>query len=388
MQASLAWLLFFGHRAALSPTFVSFTILKVSVLGFDPPQRLRLQRTLIAGLIYLASCVAIALGMAEGLTTVDAGFAVMAYELAGFLAFFLSIRFGLTQQLEDPALTLPQVLHGLGAIVLAYLLIPAGRNLTLPLLSLALTFALLSKLTPRQTTYCGLAAAAMLVVAFMASYLSKPNTADVAREAINLIMAALTLPVFSSVARQVKEWRDRLDEQKAQLQQLIGELRELAARDELTGLVNRRAMNTAVLEELMRFKRHQRAFCLAILDIDNFKRINDQFGHQAGDAVLQALARHLTGHFAMPDHVARWGGEEFVILLPECTLDEAIAMLDAMRAQFGHVVGGDAVPAYGVTFSTGVTQACAGDLPTQILERADAALYQAKRQGKNKVVSA
>lgn len=380
----------FFFRSMVLPglAFALFTTLMTRVLGLDPLQQVRLQRTLIAGLIYMASCVAIVLGMAEGLTTVAAGCTVMAYEWAGFLAFFLSIRFGLTQQLEDPALTLPQVLHGLGAIVLAYLLIPAGRNLTLPLLSLALTFALLSKLTPRQTTYCGLAATAMLVVAFMTSYLGKPDSADVAREAINLIMAALTLPVFSSVARQVKEWRDRLDEQKAQLHQLIGELRELAARDELTGLVNRRAMNTAVLEELMRFKRHQRAFCLAILDVDNFKRINDQFGHQVGDTVLQALARHLTGHFAMPDHVARWGGEEFVILLPECTLDEAALMLDAMRAQFGHVVGGDAVPAYGVTFSTGVTQACAGDLPTQILARADAALYQAKQQGKNKVVSA
>lgn len=367
---------------------MSFTILMVSVLGFDPPQRLRLQRTLIAGLIYLASCVAIALGMAEGLTTVSAGVAVMAYELAGFLAFFMAIRFGLTRRLDDPALTLPQVLHGLGAIVLAYLLIPAGRNLTLPLLSLALTFALLSKLTPRQTTYCGLAAAAMLVVAFLASYLGRPDTADVAQEAINLIMAALTLPVFSSVARQVKEWREKLDEQKAQLHKLIGDLRELAARDELTGLVNRRAMNTAVLEELMRFKRHQRPFCLAMLDIDNFKRINDQFGHHAGDAVLLALAQHLTQHFTMPDHVARWGGEEFVILLPECALDDAILMLDAMRIQFVHVIGGDTVPACGVTFSTGVTQACPGDLPAQILERADAALYQAKRQGKNQVVSA
>jgi len=358
------------------------------LLGTHHKQRLRLQRTLLAGLVYLLASVAIVLSEQAGLVDAMAGSTVVLYLAAGFMLFVAMIRSGLSLAFADPALTLPQLLHGLGGIVLCYTLIPVGRSLTLPLLSLAMTFALLSRLSPRQTMYCGLIAAVMMVGAFVLTSGRGAGHGDITQEGFNLIMAALTLPIFTSVSRQVKEWRNRLQAQRDELQALIGELRALAVKDPLTGLSNRRAMNAALLEELLRYRRHQRPFCVAILDVDDFKSVNDTFGHHEGDRVLVALSHHLATHFPGPDQVARWGGEEFIVLFPEERLDAIVAWLETARQGLHIEVGVGTPQARRVTCSFGVTQSQPLDDPTAILTRADAALYEAKRAGKNQVLAA
>jgi len=360
---------------------------RAAVFGTDPRQQLRIQRTLIAGLIYLSGSLFIVSGIYAGLVSSRVGSFILTYEAIGFLVFFLLIRTGVNRRFADPSLTLAQLLHGLGAIVLCYSLIAAGRSLTLPLLSLAFTFALLSQLTPRQTMFCGLTVTLMLVAAFALSYWRDARAMNVGQEVINLIMAVLTLTIFSTVFRQLKQWRARLDEQRSQLSRLIDELRVLATRDELTGLVNRRSMNATILEELLRFKRHHRSFCVAILDVDNFKQVNDQYGHHEGDRVLVAMASHLTQKFSMPDQVSRWGGEEFVVLFPESTLTAATEALDEARLNFACTVGAQTNSTRKITFSAGVTPCFSFDDPISILARADAALYTAKHQGKNRVIA-
>lgn len=357
------------------------------LLGAHPQQRLRMQRTLVAGLVYVLAALAIAAGTHAGAVDAIAGCTVVLYLASGCLLFLALIRSGLSLAFADPALTLPQLLHGLGGIVLCYTVIPAGRSLTLPLLSLAMTFALLSRLSPRQTMYCGLIAALMMVGAY-ALTANRHGTDDITQEGLNLIMAALTLPIFTSVSRQVKEWRVRLQTQRDELQHLIDELRVLAVKDPLTGLSNRRAMSAAMLEELLRYRRHQRPFCVAILDVDDFKSVNDRFGHHEGDRVLITLARHLGGQFPGPDQVARWGGEEFVILFPEGRLDHVLPWLESARGKIHIEVGSGTAQARAVTCSFGVTQCRPNDDPAAILTRADAALYEAKRAGKNRVLAA
>lgn len=258
------------------------------------------------------------------------------------------------------------------------------------MLSLALTFALLSNLTPRQTMYCGLSAALMMMVAFFFSW-HEGGASGSTQEGLNLIMASLTLPIFSSVSRQVKEWRDKLKSQKAQLQSMIEVLRVLADQDQLTGLANRRVVNAAILDESARFRRHSRPFCLAIVDVDHFKKINDQFGHEEGDRVLVDLGQYLASKIAAPDLVARWGGEEFVAIFPERTLQDVLPRLEILRAQFVRPVeqaGAQGGVPCAVTMSIGLTEVRAQDDHAAILARADAALYEAKRSGRNRVVRA
>ncbi len=194
--------------------------------------------------------------------------------------------------------------------------------------------------------------------------------------------------MFASVSRQVKEWRERVSSQKTELAQAVEDLRKLATRDELTGLVNRRSMNAAILDEHMRFQRHQRPFCVAIIDIDHFKRVNDQYGHQAGDRAIVALALHLRQHCTLPDQVARWGGEEFVVLLPEVQLDAAAAWVDEMRRGFSFDAGMGNEASSPLSFSAGVAQCISHESPSTVIERADKALYEAKANGRNRVVAA
>jgi diguanylate cyclase (GGDEF)-like protein len=146
-------------------------------------------------------------------------------------------------------------------------------------------------------------------------------------------------------------------------------------------------MTAKLAEEELRFRRHHRPFCVAMLDIDHFKRINDACGHQEGDRVLQAFARLARRHFPAPDQVARWGGEEFVALMPESDLAAATATLEAMLDEADIHAGVDG-RTWRVTFCAGVAQARTGEPVGELLKRADAALYRGKAEGRNRIVGA
>jgi len=153
--------------------------------------------------------------------------------------------------------------------------------------------------------------------------------------------------------------------------------------DTLTNLPNRRAFDGVFQQEVARIRRYDRPLCVAILDIDHFKIVNDTFGHQTGDAVLKNLAEFMRNSLRTTDYVARWGGEEFAILLPETRLDVAEQLLNRLRAS----IADHAIPEIGraVTLSIGVTVCTKFDDPDDLLERADRALYTSKQTGRNKV---
>jgi diguanylate cyclase (GGDEF)-like protein/PAS domain S-box-containing protein len=153
--------------------------------------------------------------------------------------------------------------------------------------------------------------------------------------------------------------------------------------DVLTDLPNRRAFDDVFQQEIVRSARYERPLCVAIGDIDHFKVVNDTFGHQAGDVVLENLAEFIRGTLRTADYVARWGGEEFTILLPETRLDAADQLLNRLRANIANYV----IPEIGrpVTMSFGVTAFTKSDGADDVLERADQALYASKQTGRNKV---
>lgn len=159
------------------------------------------------------------------------------------------------------------------------------------------------------------------------------------------------------------------------------ELRNLAVTDALTGVWNRRH-GTELLAADLSARRPGQALSLLMLDIDHFKTINDTFGHQAGDHVLIEIASRLRRSLRGSDMVARWGGEEFVVLLRDCALPDALRLAEEIRAAIAEQPFG----AMGsLTVSVGVAEARAGEDLTTWLERADQALYRAKRAGRNEV---
>jgi diguanylate cyclase (GGDEF)-like protein/PAS domain S-box-containing protein len=153
--------------------------------------------------------------------------------------------------------------------------------------------------------------------------------------------------------------------------------------DVLTDLPNRRAFDDVLQQEIARSRRYDRPLCAAIGDIDHFKSINDTFGHQVGDAVLEKLAAFMHKSLRTADYLARWGGEEFAILLPETRLDAAEELLNRLRTDIASYV----IPEIGraVTLSFGVTACTKPDDAADLLERADRALYTSKQTGRDRV---
>src|SRR5258708_5248888 len=172
------------------------------------------------------------------------------------------------------------------------------------------------------------------------------------------------------------------------LQRANEQLEQLALHDPLTGLANRRKFVERFAYEMARADRIRTPPSLLMIDIDHFKAINDQHGHLAGDACLKALAALLAASVRAVDLVARFGGEEFVVLLPETSVAQSLMAAERIRCKVqAQPVGiGDGAPPVAVTISVGAASA-AGLVPTldEILARADEAVYRAKRAGRNQV---
>ena len=168
---------------------------------------------------------------------------------------------------------------------------------------------------------------------------------------------------------------------------LVEESRWMATTDALTGLLNRRAFLESTSREVARAKRYNEHLSVVLLDVDHFKHINDKRGHAAGDLVLAAVGRLLNRALRACDIVARWGGEEFVLVLPSTSLDQAEEVAERVRAELANAAikdgNGDAVP---VTASFGVAAYSSGETLEQVIDRSDRAMYLAKSGGRNRVV--
>jgi len=193
--------------------------------------------------------------------------------------------------------------------------------------------------------------------------------------AVQLLMANLVtlvaLSFFANLQRTLVAWRDTAQE-----------MHTLAHTDALTGLANRRAAQEVLGREVARADRYDRDVAVLMLDLDRFKVLNDTYGHPVGDRVLVALAERLRAHVRASDLVARWGGEEFVVVAPETATSQARKLAEHLRAQ----VAKDAfLDGHRVTVSVGVASFRPGDDIEALVSRADAALYRAKEAGRNRV---
>jgi diguanylate cyclase len=199
-----------------------------------------------------------------------------------------------------------------------------------------------------------------------------------------------------AMARDTMQSRDELQAMRTKTQEAEHEISKLhieldrvsalARHDPLTGVLNRRGLDETMQREVATARRKNQSLCVSLLDLDNFKRLNDQLGHDAGDSALQHLAEVARTAIRPQDALARYGGEEFVIVLPDTALAEAIAILTRLQRELTtryFLNGKDKVL---ITFSAGVAQLGEEEAVTEALKRADAAMYLAKRTGKNRVL--
>ncbi len=214
---------------------------------------------------------------------------------------------------------------------------------------------------------------------------SLESLAGVVREMVEESRSVQSL--VQTTQGRLRDEHDRATQLAERVEQLEGELRKLSSEvqtDQLTQVANRRGLIATFETERAKLEREPKPLALALLDIDNFKKLNDNLGHAAGDEALKALAARVSGLLRPGDKVGRWGGEEFVLILPEAPLEEAQAVLLRLQRSLSASLfmheGRDVF----VTFSAGVTLFRMGETMEQALDRADEALYEAKRTGKNR----
>ncbi len=205
-----------------------------------------------------------------------------------------------------------------------------------------------------------------------------------------IIFSVFSIVLLSALywLRRVQILNKRLEDSEKEYR-IIAEELELknklletnVATDTLTGLRNRQFFNQRVHEELERFKRYETKLSLLMIDIDHFKRINDTYGHAIGDEVLKKVSSELQNQLRKVDLVARWGGEEFIALLPETEIDEAVSVAEKLREKIERLIHENNEV---VTISIGISMLEESESIDSWINRADKALYHAKKQGRNR----
>jgi diguanylate cyclase len=187
---------------------------------------------------------------------------------------------------------------------------------------------------------------------------------------------------------EMKQRVEEAEKEVARLQDELSQASEMVRVDPLTGALNRKGMDEAVDREVARARRHNASLCVALLDIDNFKKLNDSLGHKAGDDALVHLASVTRDTIRPQDTLARYGGEEFVIVLPETQIDDAVSAMVRVQRELTKRFFLHKNEKILITFSCGVAELNEAEGPSEAIARADAAMYLAKRAGKNRVVAA
>jgi diguanylate cyclase (GGDEF)-like protein len=196
----------------------------------------------------------------------------------------------------------------------------------------------------------------------------------------NIIYALVALMIIETLL--VVVWKYSQGKLHAIIADQTAALEKLATSDGLTGILNRRATETILTNEMDRSVRYDKNLAVMLLDLDYFKQVNDTYGHNAGDRVLQEITALVGRYIRRTDYLGRWGGEEFLVIVPETHLDSA---LDLARRISTSIAAYDFPEVGRVTMSIGVAKYHQGESRENLLERADCALYRAKKGGRNRV---
>ena len=309
------------------------------------------------------------------------------YTVCGLALFYVLVRNHRRFGLAPTTLAVVQGIFGITCNMGAYSITGPLRGATLMGLMVVVVFCTFA-LRPRQTLGLAFLGLFGMGATMWWHQAHDPLRYPPAVEGVTFaIMAACSLAV-TFLTGEMTKLRTRLRRQREELAAALETIRTLATVDELTSLANRRHMNEVLAAEE---RRHPGAgagdTCIALLDIDHFKQINDRHGHAAGDAVLRGFAATLRAGLRDGDVVARWGGEEFLLMLPDTGIEQAQALLERLR----HDVAALAVPGLDglrIAFSGGVGVRGEGESFADTINRADKALYQAKSSGRDRVAVA
>ncbi len=362
---------------------------RIAPILFGDEPKLRRQLFYWAGsaMLYVLAIVVLYLQARAG--TIDRGgaFRLSCFGAGGILFFFVLVRFSLRLGIPPRRLAVMQALFAFACNIGAYAILGEVRGALLMIMLVVMVFCTFS-LHPRATLGLCATAIGSLGLAMTFFWWRDPLAFPAGVEQAHFALASCSLLAVTLLTGEMSKLRSSLKAQKQDLQAALAQIRTLATIDELTCLANRRYMNEVLATEERRGRGRDQPMCIALLDIDFFKNVNDRFGHDGGDTVLRTFAAAARAELRVGDLLARWGGEEFLLMLPNTSVEQALPVLGRMADRIRTVPLPGVDMERDLTFSAGLVERIGEEPFSDTITRADKAMYQAKGSGRDRVVTA
>jgi len=350
----------------------------------DPKQALRIRRFLIAAASYVMWIGVFAYCCYQGLTRISMVHILILFSLVVLMnvAFYIIFRTGLNKRFKDASLTMPQMIAAtFWVMVLVYYTVNEARGLVLLTYLVVFIFGVF-RLQTRQffiLTFIAMAGYGFAIFSLLIHHYE----INLQIEILRWIVLTAVLAWFSLIGSYICGLRKRVVKTNNELSTAMETIEQIAIHDELTEIYNRRHMFTILKREKALADRGNTPFSFCILDLDDFKRVNDTYGHLTGDMVLRTLAQAIQKDIREEDYLARYGGDEFILILAYSCIADAVLCAQRIRKLSETLSFQDLPESFQITISIGITVYQPFESIDDLLTRADHALYRAKANGRN-----
>ncbi|GGD09793.1 GGDEF domain-containing protein [Halopseudomonas salina] len=350
-------------------------------------QALRKRRLGMSFITYLATFLVVLLFAFQGLVPLPIAVHFLLFSLVVNGLIWACIHLNLNLKLRDPSMTMLQITLSQWPALWLMFFLEAGqaRAIFLLITVVPLLYGILA-LKVRNFIQVSIIFLIQYCLLHLALWQWRPQVLEASLELVQLFVFIMVLAEVALIGGFISSLRDKVRQRNQELQDAMERIQELVNIDELTGVYNRRRIVQALSEESNRFRRTPGAFSLGIMDVDHFKEVNDTYGHQAGDEILRELAKTVVGELRAIDSFGRYGGEEFLLVLPQTALHGARIKSERLCKTIEGLRFKGLPADFSVTVSVGVAEAFPQEDTGETLARADRALYAAKENGRNQVV--
>ncbi len=356
------------------------------LFGASAKQRRLIGRTALAGLVGGLLLVLHFFEVQNGLMTNAQLRWLTVVTLSGTAVFYGLLRFGMGSRIgKQHNWTFAQQFFAIVIMVWTFAVVGPDRAAVIGLLVLILIFGVFA-FRPREMVGLAILTLVMLAAAMFWQHLYDRLAPPLSVSIFQFCYAVLAIGPVCVVSAQINGLQRALAGKKEALENALEQIRRLAESDDLTGLMNRRAMAAMMRLELRGQHPVPPQISIALIDIDFFKSVNDKYGHQMGDEVLRRFAEVGKSTLRAGDMFARWGGEEFLMMLQDTSVAQGMECLERVRHALAETSFDDISPGLRITISAGVTDLHLHDTLERAVERADQAMYGAKQSGRDRVL--
>lgn len=355
------------------------------VMTSDPNIRFRLELWFVMQFTYLLYFGILLAQVALGFVSLVPALCVISASVSISVAFYVSSRrnWRANERFRKFLDNAPLIV-GVFIMWATYALAGPASNATLIITASHVVYAIFSMKTREVWLVVAMELVGLGII-MVVCHVAEPARFVAEEQLVGFLYMALVLPLIARLATHVSTMTENYRQQRRELEAAITKVRDLATRDELTQTHNRRHMVELMNLQKVQHESNGSMLCLALLDIDFFKQVNDRYGHSAGDEVLRRFADAAKRSLRSSDLLGRWGGEEFMVMFPDTSMEQALAALARMRELSSQIDLEDIAPGLRVTFSGGLLKITAEERLEASIEKADQALYLAKSNGRNRV---